>query len=104
MKFYHKYKNNLLPSFFSGMFDVIYPSHNYSTRQRGQPVLAGSRTKLAEASIRYSLPSVISEINENVLNKISTHSLSGLANYAKSFFIGQYDPVCNKENCYICND
>ena len=103
LKFYHKYKNNLLPGFFTGMFEVIYPSHNYATRQRGQPMLAGCRTKLAEASIRYSLPSAISNINENIMNKITTHSLSGFSNYAKSFFIGQYNPICEIENCYICN-
>ena len=104
MKFYHKYKNNLLPSYFNGMFDVMYPSHRYSTRQRGQPLLAGCRTKLAESAIRYSLPATISQMTGNIINKISTHSITGLANYAKSNFISQYDPVCVIENCYICNN
>ena len=86
------------------MFDVMYPSHNYATRQRGQPLVAGCRTKLAEAAIRYSLPSAISKMNENITNKILTHSISGLSNYAKHFFISQYNPVCLIENCYICNN
>ena len=104
LKFYYKYKRNLLPGYFCGMFDVVYPSHNYATRQRNQPMLAGCRTKLAEASIRHSLLSAISKISDNVTNKISTHSLSGLTNYAKSFFISQYNPVCAIEDCYICNN
>ena len=103
LKFYHKYKKNLLPPYFTGMFDVTYPSHNYETRQRNQPVLTGCRTKLAEASIRYSLPSMISKLDANITNKVSTHSLIGLSNYAKSFFISQYNPICEIENCYICN-
>ena len=94
LKFYHKYKANLLPIYFTGMFDLIYPTHNYLTRQRGQPVVIGCKTKLAEASIRYSLPSTISKMSENITNKISTHSLYGLSNYAKSFFISNYKPVC----------
>ena len=104
LKFYHKYKNNVLPSYFNGMFEVVYPTHNYSTRQRGQPRLAGCRTKLAETAIRYSLPSAISQINENITSKILTHSLNGLSNYAKSYFISQYDPICLIDNCYICNN
>ena len=104
VKFYQKYKRNLLPAYFTGMFEVNYPSHNYETRQRDQPMIAGCRTKLAEASLRYLLPVTIPKLNENVLNKIYTHSPTGLSNYAKSFFISQYDPVCVIENCYICNN
>ena len=104
VKFYQKYKRNLLPAYFTGMFEVTYPSHNYETRQRDQPMIAGCRTKLAEASLRYLLPVTIPKLNENVLNKIYTHSPTGLSNYAKSFFISQYDPVCVIENCYICNN
>ena len=102
LKFYHKYINNLLPSYFTGMFDDIYLSHNYPTRHGEEPMSAMCKSKLAEASIRYSLKPSISEINENVTNKITTHSLSGLSNYAKSFFIGQYNPICEEINCYIC--
>ena len=104
LKFLYKYKNNSLPSFFTGMFDEIYPSHDHATRQIGQPISAGCKSKLAENTIRYSLPSSISKINENIMNKMTTHSLSGLANYAKSFFIGQYNAVCHEQNCYVCNN
>ena len=90
-------------AFFSGMFDSIYLSHDYETRQSGQPITAIPKTKLAESSIRYSLPSIISQINENVLEKIATHSLYGVSNYAKNLFIGQYKPNCVILNCYICN-
>ena len=86
------------------MFDVVYPSHNYATRQRGQLLMAGCRTKLAESSIRYSLPSAISKINADITNKIQTHSIKGLSNYAKTYFIRQYNPICVIENCYICNN
>ena len=104
LKFYHKYKQNVLPNYFSGMFDVVYPSHTYATRQRSQPVMAGCRTKLAEASIRFSLLPAISKINKNITTKITTHSLNGLSNYAKSYIIGQYNPLCAIQNCYICNN
>ena len=104
LKFYHKYKNNSLPVYFNGMFDVIYPSHNYATRQRDLPLVARCKTKLAESIIRYSLPSAISQINVNITNKFETHSIKGLSNYAKNFFISQYNPECVISNCYICNN
>ena len=94
----------MLPSYFNGMFDVIYPTHSYSTRQRGQPRLAGCKTKLAETAIRYSLPPAIAQLDDCISNKIQTHSITGLANYAKTYFITQYNPVCVIENCFICNN
>ena len=103
LKFYYKYQNKLLPCFFSGMFDSIYPSHNYETRQSDQPITAIPKTKLAESSIRHSLPLVISAMNENIVAKISTHSLFGVSNYAKTFFINQYKSNCDIPICYICN-
>ena len=104
LKFYHKYKNNSLPNFFTGMFEATYPTHNHETRQIGQPILAGCISKLAETTIRFSLPSTISEIDENIMNKIHTHSFSGFSNYAKSIFIDKYNSVCMEQNCYVCNN
>ena len=103
LKFYYKYENKLLPSFFSKMFDSLYPTHDYGTRQRDQPTTPIPKTKLAESSIRYALPPVISTIDENIIAKISTHSLFGISNYAKTIFINKYKPNCEIPGCYICN-
>ena len=48
LKFFYKYKNDQLPSYFNGMFDSIYPKHDYETRQRETPVVAGYRSKIAK--------------------------------------------------------
>ena len=103
LKFYYKYKNKLLPSFFSKMFDPLYPTHDYGTRQRDQPTTPIPKTKLAESSIRYALPPVISTIDEKIIAKISTHSLFGISNYAKTIFINKYKPNCEIPGCYIYN-
>ena len=103
LKFYYKYKNDLLPNYFTGMFNAIFPTHNYATRQRKKPVPTKCKTQTAQASIRYSLPKAIPKIHENVMNKISTHSFSGFSNYAKKHFISLYNPTCEIDNCYICN-
>ena len=104
LKFYFKYKNNLLPNFFRGMFDTIQPTrHNYSTRPRDQPILPISKTALAKQSIRFSLPEEIANIPEIIINKISTHSLDGFSKYVKQYLIGKYNPVCEIVNCRTCN-
>ena len=103
LKFYFKYKKGLLPNYFCGMFDSIYPTHNYATRLREQPIIARCNTVVAKNTIRYTLPGEISNTPINILDKISTHSFYGFSNYAKSYFISQYNPTCFIENCYICN-
>ena len=103
LKFFFNYKKDCLPNFFKGMFDEIYPTHSYFTRQREQPVVDRARTVAANQSIRYSLPEEIKNTPELILEKITTHSFYGFTNYAKQYFISQYDPVCTLTNCYICN-
>ena len=104
LKFYFKYKKGSLPNFFTGMFDSIYPKHTYATRRSGQPVPATCMTIAAKNSVRFSLPDEISITPKIILDKLSTHSFYGFTNYAKTYFISQYNPSCTLENCYICNN
>ena len=103
LKFYFKYKKESLPNYFHGMFDMVYPTHHYSTRGRDQPVVARGRTSAANNSIRFTLPEEIRNTNDCITNKLTTHSLNGFSNYAKQHFVSQYNPICEIENCYICN-
>ena len=103
LKFYYKYQNDLLPKFFSGMFNTTNISHKYETRQRGQSMIARCATKTAKSSIRFSLPVMISRMDKIVLDKVMTHSMSGFSNYAKKFLIKRYKPNCEITSCYICN-
>ena len=104
MKFLHKYTNNHLPSYFSGILDSIYPNHNYETRHREHPVVARFNTLVAKNSIRFALPAEIKVTNELILDKLSTHSFYGFSNYVKKLYIGKYDPLCSIVNCYICKN
>ena len=84
------------------MFDATYLTHTRATRYVKEPLKVKSNTELAKASIRFSLPGLIEKIDEQVINKIFTHSLSGFSNYAKSHFISLYNPLCDIKNCYVC--
>ena len=103
LKFYYKHQKGLLPGYFSSMFDHTYPTHDYATRFRDQPQTARCNTMSAKNSIRYALPEIVSNTPPSIVSKIFTHSPFGFANYAKSYFINQYNPICVVDNCYICN-
>ena len=103
LKFAFKYNHKLLPNYFYGKFDPTYANHDHDTRQSGQPVVAIPRTSSAENSIRYSLPNLMIKTNPAITEKITTHSFTGFSNYAKQYFISQYNSTCTIENCYICN-
>ena len=104
LKFYYKYKNDNLPNYFSGMFEPNFVSHEHNTRQSKKTVNIISKTKLAETSLRYSLPPAVQKTNDKVIQKIFTHSFGGYTNYVKFHLISLYNPMCNLRNCYVCNN
>ena len=104
MKFYFKYNKKSLPNYFNGMFDDTYPPIDYITTRQGEvPVVARGRSSAANQSLRYSLPKEMSNTHDLILEKLSTHSFNGFTNYAKQYYISQYNPLCTVANCYICN-
>ena len=103
LKFFFKYHNNLVPSYFSTMFNPIQPvDHPYDTRNRELVHLPYPNKLYCFKCIRYQIPRIISTFPNNVIEKIHTHSLKGFALYAKNHLITNYETVCNRINCYVC--
>ena len=50
----------------------------------------------------YRIIQTINKLPDNVIRKMHTHSIYGLTNYAKKYFISNYKTECNIENCYTC--
>ena len=104
LKFYYKYNKKILPNYFNGMFDDTYPPLEYITTRQGEvPVVARGKSSAANQSIRFSLPKEMLNTHDLILEKLNTHSFNGFSNYAKQYYISQYNPLCTVENCYICN-
>ena len=103
LKFYYKYNNNLLPKSFHGIFTSVMPSHAHDTRQRNTPRINIPKTVLAKSTIRFAIPELVRQMPSCIIDKLSTHSIQGFSNYAKTFFINQYQDNCYIQNCYICN-
>ena len=103
IKFYYKFENNLLPQSFQDIFTLEMPPHAHDTRIRDEPRPYVPKTSLGESAIRFTIPDYIEELPTCISEKISTHSIQGLSNYAKNYFLNQYKESCSILNCYVCN-
>ena len=104
LKFYYKHCRNELPLFLqSFQFALRSDFHNYNTRQKNMLNKHETRTVLAEKCLRHSIPLIINETDELILEKIFTHSYQGFTWYVKQKMIDSYTVECFVENCYICH-
>ena len=104
LKFYYKYCHNLLPIYFQSInFLQRTDLHSYQTRSRFMLQINKTRTKLAETSIRYTLPKLVNDTTSVILEKNFSHSLQGFISYIKQYYISLYSFNCNIDNCCICH-
>ena len=102
-KFYHKLKNNNLPSYF---LNYSLPRHSdrhtHATRHNYQLVTPQLRYDLSKSAIKSRLPGLVNQAPDYILNKIYTHSLNGFGTYLKRISVSGYQTECTLQNCYIC--
>ena len=103
LKMYYKFQKKLLPPYTNNMFSVATCACNYNLRVTKSLSDANTKTIGGEKCIRSYLPKVINEIDDDVMEKIATHSYQGFAFYFKRITIGNYNLGCDKRNCYVCN-
>ena len=104
LKFYYKYTNNELPSYF-GRFQLTRQGsgHPYDTRHGDQIRTTRTRINFVDHCLRNHLPSLINSTPPNIMSKITTHSLHGFSIYLKKVTISNYPQNCEIANCYICH-
>ena len=104
LKFYYKYTNNELPSYF-GRFQLTRQGsgHPYDTRHGDQIRTTRTRINFVDHCLRNHLPSLINSTPPNIMSKITTHSLHGFSIYFKKVTISNYPQNCEIANCYICH-
>ena len=103
LKLFYKYRHNTLPFYVSNMFSDCTISHSYPLRSTYILNESGSNTPSGDKCIRHYLPTVINNLEPDILNKISTHSLQGFAFYIKRTMINKYQTECDVRNCYVCD-
>ena len=103
LKFYFKYKNNGLPSYFDNMFEFSQTTHNYETRHRNMTHPRLPKTYSASNAIRFIVPAKMKKSHPCITDKVHTHSITGFGQYIKNYLISRYSLVCVISNCYVCN-
>ena len=84
------------------MFTKNRDVHNHNTRQTPHLHHGVTRTVSARNCVRYSLPVLIDNTPNDVLQRVLTHSIDGFASLAKSYALQKYEIDCHIRNCYIC--
>ena len=103
IKFYYKLINKQLPQYFNSFTcEANSDIHGYNTRTRNKLHTLKTNHDFAQKSLRYTIIQTINKLPDNVTGKMRTHSIYGLTNYAKKYFISNYKTECTIENCYTC--
>ncbi len=78
--------------------------HEHNTRQGNRIHIARTNHKYADKCIRHSIPKTVNSTNNNIIDKINTHSLQGFSKYIKTIYLQSYSDTCTLYNCYVCNN
>ena len=91
---YHKFINKALPDNLQTLlFQLSEDIHRYNTRQASNIHVARYHGNTKNC-IRLDIPHAINRATVNIREKLYTHSLIGLANYVKNYYIENYQEVC----------
>ena len=77
LKMYYKFQKKLLPPYTNNMFSVATCACNYNLRVTKSLSDANTKTIGGEKCIRSYLPKVINGTDDDVVDKIATHSYQG---------------------------
>jgi len=104
-KLLYKISNNLVPIFFQNL-EMVRPVdiHNYDTRTKYKLRNRFHRKALTENCIGEKIINTINNTNQNILEKLLTHSLDGFSRYVKQQILKDYTANCIIQNCHICNN
>ena len=104
LKFYYKYKHDMLPIYLQDLpFNPNTETHGYHTRQQHQIHQPLAKHEYAKRCLRFDLPNLVNNTPDIILDKIHSHSLDGFSWYIKQYILGTYQITCTILNCYICS-
>ena len=90
LKVYHKLINNQTPEYFTSLGLVFnFERHGHNTRRRNY-ITHRVRCEYANHCARNSLPNLLNNTDQIILNKTTSHSLYGFAIYVKNNILNSY--------------
>ena len=103
INFYYKLVHKQPPQYFNSFtHEANSDIHGHNTRSRNELLFPKTKHDFAKINLRYRILQTINELPETVTSKVYTHSINGVTNYAKQYFISGYKKPCTIGNCYIC--
>ena len=102
-KFFYRFSNDKLPTYFDEFFSRNNSIHDHNTRSSNDLHLFQFRNQTSRNCIRFNIPNLVNNLPQNVKEKFKTHSIWGFSNYLKLHLIRNYVEDCVIRNCYICN-
>ena len=107
LKFLYKQQKGKTPIYFDSVFVnnnnnlIVTHTHNTRFQNRQQPIR--TNREFTKNTIRYFIPNLLAELDPNLKNRMTTHSLQSFKNSLKKSYIDQYQSQCLKPRCYICS-
>ena len=102
IKCYYKLVHKQQPQYFNSFtHEANSDTHGHNTRSRNELHFPKTKHDFAKINLRYRILQTINELPETVTSKVYTHSINGVTNYAKQYFISGYKKQCTIGNCYI---
>ena len=102
MKFWYKFVNNNVPTYFASMFRYNHELYEIQTRSHELLHLYPFRTSNAHNALRHRIPELLCKFPTAVLEKARTHSIMSFASHVKFHLIDSYCSECMIPQCYIC--
>ena len=102
MKFWYKFVNNNVPTYFASMFRYNHELYEIQTRSHELLHLYPFRTSNAHNALRHRIPELLCKFPTAVLEKARTHSIMSFASHVKFHLIDSNCSECMIPQCYIC--
>ena len=102
MKFWYKFVNNNVPTYFASMFRYNHELYEIQTRSHELLHLYPFRTSNAHNALRHRISELLCKFPTAVLEDARTHSIMWFASHVKFHLIDSYRSECVIPQCYMC--
>ena len=103
-KFFFKFVHNTLPMYYIKNDIIKKENKKHNVRNKKEFAIPIVKHEFAKKCIRYKAAVILNSTNLNIREKVYTHSLQGFTNYTKYQLINNYNEICIKANCYVCQN
>ena len=102
IKFFFQLEHNMLPGYFEDFVSHFTRNEFHHTRLTMVLTPVYYRLSFMQKSFKPHIITTINTLDQQILQKVYSHSLKGLVNYIKNNMLLHYETECRVENCFTC--